>query len=60
MSIFQKLYRGDTHFDLVGNRRRWFTLSAVLVTVAILALLVRGLNLSVDFVGGSLVEMENP
>jgi len=60
VSIFQKLYRGDTHFDLVGNRRRWFTLSAVLVTVAILALLVRGLNLSVDFVGGSLVEMENP
>ena len=58
--MWRDLYHGETHFDFVGKRRRWFTISAVLVTISILALLLRGLNLGVDFVGGSLVEVENP
>lgn len=39
--------------DFVGNRRRWVAISGVLVLVSLLALAVRGLNLSIDFVGGS-------
>lgn len=57
--IWRDLYHGETHFDFVGRRRRWFTLSAVMLLVSILALGIRGLNLGVDFVGGSLVEVEN-
>lgn len=60
MSLVRRLYYGDTRFDFVGRRRWWFTLSAVLVLVSVLGLGLRGLNLSVDFVGGSLVESENP
>jgi preprotein translocase subunit SecF len=41
------------NFDFVGNRRRWATVSAVLLLVSVLALAVRGLNLSIDFVGGT-------
>ncbi len=60
MSFFSRLYRGDIHWDFVGNRRRWFTLSAALILTSVLALSIRGLNLSVDFVGGTLVELPNP
>lgn len=39
--------------DFVGNRRRWTMISGALVLVSVIALLGRGLNLSIDFVGGS-------
>ena len=42
-----------TSIDFVGQRRRWAAISLVLVLVSLLALAVRGLNLSIDFVGGS-------
>jgi preprotein translocase subunit SecF len=60
VSVWRDLYHGDTAFDFFGNRRRWFTLSAVIIAVSLGALLFRGLNLGVDFKGGTLVEMENP
>jgi preprotein translocase subunit SecF len=60
MNVLKRLYHGDTHFDIVGNRNRWFMFSAVLVMISALALGIRGLNLGVDFEGGVLVEAENP
>ncbi len=60
MSVWRDLYHGETRFDFVGNRRRWFTISAVLLTVSIAALVFRGFNLGVDFEGGTVVETENP
>lgn len=60
MSLATRLYHGDTRFDFVGRRRWWFGLSAVLLVISALALGLRGLNLSVDFVGGSLIECDNP
>ncbi|MDX1690160.1 MAG: protein translocase subunit SecF [Acidimicrobiia bacterium] len=60
MSVFRTLYRGENHFDFVGNRRRWLMISGVLLAVSILSLGLRGFNLGVDFQGGTLVEMENP
>ena len=60
MSLASRLYHGETHFDFVGKRRWWFGLSAVLMVISALALGLRGLNLSVDFVGGSLIECNNP
>jgi preprotein translocase subunit SecF len=60
VSLLSRLYRGEIHWDFVGNRRRWFTLSLGLLLASVLALSIRGLNLSVDFVGGTLVELPNP
>lgn len=40
-------------FDFVGNLRRWALISGALVVLSVLALGVRGLNLSIDFEGGT-------
>lgn len=59
MSIWTDLYRGETRFDFIGQRKRWFIVSAVLMTVSILSLLFFQLDLSVDFTGGTIVEASN-
>lgn len=60
MSVFGRLYRAETAFDFVGRRRRWFTISAALIVISIASLALRGLNLSVDFEGGTVIETANP
>ncbi len=59
MSVLRRMYRGETDFDFIAQRKRWFTVSAVLLAISILALLVRGLELSIDFTGGTLIEAPN-
>jgi preprotein translocase subunit SecF len=50
---FRRLYAGLTTFDFVGRKRVWFTISAVIIVAGMLALGVKGLNLGIDFKGGS-------
>jgi preprotein translocase subunit SecF len=49
-----RLYRGEVSVDFVGRKRLWYTISGVILAVSVIALLVFGLNFSVDFKGGSL------
>ena len=51
-------FRGYRHpeFHIIQRRRRWFLLSGTVIVISILALTFRGLNLSIDFTGGSLIE----
>jgi preprotein translocase subunit SecF len=51
-------FRGYRHpeFHIIQRRRRWAILSGTLITISILALIFRGLNYSIDFTGGSLIE----
>jgi len=66
MSRFAELRNGTAGIDFVGPRRRWFMISAVIIAISILSLGLRqgpgslGLNLSIDFVGGSSIQVENP
>jgi preprotein translocase subunit SecF len=55
-SIGGRLYRGDVSFDFVGRRRLWYTISGLILLVAVVALGARGLNFSVDFKGGSVLQ----
>jgi preprotein translocase subunit SecF len=49
-----RLYRGEVSVDFVGRKRLWYTISGVILAICVIALLVFGLNFSVDFKGGSL------
>ena len=49
----------DTKFDFMRFRRISFPLSAVLSIVAMLLFFFNGLNFGVDFVGGTLIEVQS-
>jgi SecD/SecF fusion protein len=46
--------------DYVGKRRIWFAISAAVMAISIVSLAVRGLNLGIDFRGGSKVTFTTP
>jgi preprotein translocase subunit SecF len=56
-SLWSRLYRGETRLNIVGHRRRWLTLSAVLLLVCLVSLGIRGLNLGIEFEGGVVWEI---
>jgi len=43
--------------DFVGNSRRWIAISGILIAISLLALGIRGLDLSIDFVGGNAYQL---
>ena len=47
------LYTGEVSYPIVAKRRRWFTISAVLVLIAVGSMVFRGLNLGIEFTGGA-------
>jgi len=51
--IAGRLYRGDVSINFVGRQRLWYAISGVILLVSVVALLVRGLNFSEEFTGGS-------
>jgi len=53
VSFGDKLYRGEKSINFVNNRKRWYSLSAVLIIASIFALGAKGLDLGIEFKGGS-------
>ena len=48
-----RLYTGDLSFDFVGRRKTWYIATAVVLTICILGIALRGLNLGIEFRGGA-------
>jgi len=48
-----RLYRGEKSFNIIGNRRRWYALSALFILASSLSLGIKGLHLGIEFKGGS-------
>ena len=53
--FFGRLYRGETNFDLIGKRKRWYVISAVLLLICLISMIpaVRGFNVGIEFAGGN-------
>lgn len=51
--LAHRLYVGETSYDFIRNRRKWYLVSAVLLLICIVSLAVRGLNLGIEFKGGT-------
>ena len=47
------LYEGGVSIDFVGRSGCWYSISAVILLVAIAGLTFRGLNLGIEFEGGA-------
>lgn len=54
-------FRGhrEPHLNLVGRRNWWFALSGFVLMLSLIGLFWRGLNFSIEFTGGSLLEFPN-
>jgi SecD/SecF fusion protein len=46
--------------DIIGRRNVWFALSAAVLAISVGAILFKGLNLGIDFEGGSSVTLTTP
>ena len=52
-NLTSRLYTGEISYDFIGHRRRWYIVSAILITLSILAMLIRGLVFGIEFRGGA-------
>ena len=59
-SIGGRLYRGEVSVDFVGRRKIFYMVSGLILLISIVAVLVRGLDYSVDFKGGSIFQFSAP
>ncbi|HJT92490.1 MAG TPA: protein translocase subunit SecF [Mycobacterium sp.] len=55
--FFVRLYTGTGAFEVVGRRKFWYSLSGLIVAVAIASILIRGFTFGIDFEGGTKVSM---
>ena len=51
-----KLYRGEVKVEFVARQRLWYSISGAILVISVVALVVFGLNFSVDFKGGSVYQ----
>lgn len=56
-SLFNRLYTGTGAFEVVGNRRRFYALTLVIVAVCLASILLRGFSFGIDFAGGTKLTM---
>src|SRR6478609_10795218 len=48
-----ELYQGRKSIDFVGRRALWYGVTLAVVAVAILVIVIKGLNFGIEFTGGT-------
>ena len=56
-NTLKDLYHERTNFDFLHRKWRWALLSGIVLFAGALGLLVNGLNLGIDFTGGTVWEL---
>ena len=46
------------HFNIIEKTKTWYTISSALIVLSLASLLIFGLNLGIDFTGGSMLDIE--
>lgn len=54
---FSRLYHGETNLNIIGRWKTWFAISGVFLLIGLVALVGNGLNLGIDFTGGTVWEV---
>ena len=49
----QGLYSGQVSYNFVGRRKLWYVISGIILAITLGSLIFRGLNLGIEFRGGS-------
>jgi preprotein translocase subunit SecF len=49
----RKLYRGESTFQFISTRKRWYLASLVMIVICVFSIAFRGFNWGIDFSGGS-------
>lgn len=57
MADFERIYSREGAIDFMGRRKTWYGITVGLVVAAVLAMLLRGFNLGIDFEGGTKIAM---
>ncbi|TDD71138.1 protein translocase subunit SecF [Actinomadura rubrisoli] len=52
-AILSRIYKGEVSADIVGKPKIWYSISGVLLIMSIAGLVFQGLNIGVEFKGGS-------
>lgn len=55
--FFVRLYTGTGAFEVMGKRKLWYTVSGLIIAVALASILLRGFTFGIDFEGGTKVSM---
>jgi preprotein translocase subunit SecF len=55
-----ELFHKTTRYPFMATRRRWYTVSAILILGSLASLAVQGLNFGIDFTGGVVMEFSFP
>lgn len=55
--FFVRLYTGTGAFEVMGKRKLWYTVSGLIIAVALASILLRGFTFGIDFEGGTKVSL---
>ncbi|MFG1926118.1 protein translocase subunit SecF [Cryptosporangium sp. NPDC048952] len=60
MGLAGRLYRGETNWDFIGSRKRWYIASLVIGVLLIATIAFRGFNWGIEFSGGTSFVFQQP
>ncbi|MEV0246416.1 protein translocase subunit SecF [Nocardia sp. NPDC050712] len=54
--FFSRLYTGTGAIDVIGKRRMWYIITAVILLISLGSIIFRGFNFGIDFEGGTRIQ----